>query len=110
MIGAQLVGLMSISICFTFVVRLMMVPFVCSFQLEGFREAEQDGRHWRQVQRGHEDQPVALHLGQRHLFAGRREEVAHSVQGLEADPVAYGLAGRQRQDADGKINYCSDPG
>jgi hypothetical protein len=57
----------------------------------------QDRRHRRQIQRSDQDQQSSVVVGQRDLRLGR-ELAAHSVQGLEADQAAAGLAGRQQQD------------
>mmetsp|Transcript_61331 Transcript_61331/g.159217 ORF Transcript_61331/g.159217 Transcript_61331/m.159217 type:complete len:430 (-) Transcript_61331:1000-2289(-) len=65
------------------------------------RAAEQDRRHGRPPQGGHEDQPLPLCPRERDLGAGGRQVVPHPVPRLKAHPAADGLPRRQHQDGDG---------
>ena len=68
----------------------------------GVREAGEDGGHGAAPEGGHQDQPVPLHPGERHLGSGRRQEHPRPLQELKAHPPASGLPGGQLQNHDGK--------
>ena len=51
-------------------------------------------RHGGPSEGGHQDQPVAVSAGERHLGTGRRQEQTHPLPGLQTDPTAAG-EGRQ---------------
>ena len=73
----------------------------------GFWATVQNGCHWSTVEGSHQDQFVPVHIGQRDLCLSGRQEQSHSLQKLQTNPLAAGLAWRQLQNTHGKANALS---
>ena len=70
----------------------------------GFGETRENGRHRAALEGSHEDQSLALHLGECHLRSGGRQEHPRALQELQTHPPAAGFARWQLQDHDGRLN------
>lgn len=67
----------------------------------GVREAEQDWCDWPETEGSQQDQPVSLHIGQRHLSIGGRPLYTYSIPQFQAYQATAGLPWWEFQDCHG---------